>query len=168
MRRASLSAAITLPSAMRPLLICTPSLNCCPDVPVSFTRSLPARRAHACPKHGSPAPACTPACLLGLHTPSHSSPTARTGVAEWGREGAGSHARQGRAGGAPARSTRCSLERRKRWLLGDDDAVGLRRCSSCSVQIACLQCPRMVSGCQSEQSASYAADNLMKFITCLW
>ncbi len=43
-----------------------------------------------------------------------------------------------RARRGPARSTRCSLERRKRWLLGDADAVGRRRCSSCSVQIACL------------------------------
>ena len=60
-------------------------------------------------------------------------------MADGGCEGAGDQARQGRGAGAPARSTRCSLERRKRWLLGDDDAVGLRRCSSCSVQIACLQ-----------------------------
>lgn len=56
--------------------------------------------------------------------------------------------RQRRGAGAPARSTRCSLERRKRWLLGDDDAVGLRRCSSCSVQIACLQPTHVWAACQ--------------------
>ena len=43
----SVSAPITLPSANRPLLMVTPSANCCPVVPVSFARSLPGPHHHA-------------------------------------------------------------------------------------------------------------------------
>ena len=137
-----------------------PSLNCCPDVPVSFTRSLPAR---------TPALSMIPKLLcmrsslparLAYFKPQE--PHCQDSGGRRGMRGCGGPG-QARARGGRA----CQVHQVQ---LGAQEAVaaGRRRCGrlapllSCSVQIACLQLT-LTRG----HPATIAAEVLYKYSTSL-